>query len=534
MRFDWRAVPLIAASVTALAQAVDAPALRYAAPVAVTSPGAFVRLPLPPEVYARSRDGALADLRVVDASGARVPFALLRARPDELGYDDVRLPVSIYPLPPQAAVGTLPAHMELRIDGGQLLLRSQPGAPRPAAAAGPAARPGWLIDLGERKPDDPLPRHVELRWSGPAEFSAGYRLESSTDLRRWQPAGGGQVMALAGAAGVPGATTSLQQPRVTLPAEPGRYLRLRWTDPAAAPAVTAADAIAEKPRSRTLDAPATLKLAASPEPAGAVPADAQAGAQTARSLHLDLGGVLDLRDLDLVLPPGTQVLPLRVQRRNTPAERWTDVTAAVAYRIERPADAGGTSFSPPLTLNVRTRYLRLVPDDRASAIDSARTSAVARVQLASLLFAAQGTPPYRLQVGAPPQAVFTDGALPLATLVPLLDQERARFGRAELGAFTEVAAVAQQVARDEQLAAWRPRLLWAVLLAGVAGLGFMVWRLARGGAASAHPTSHQRPGPTPDPAPDPTSRRTPDQTPSQRPNQTPNQTPDQTPDQTPR
>jgi len=483
MRCDRRIVLLLgmAAATLVSAQNADAPALRYAAPVAVTTPGAFVRLPLPPEAYAKSRDGALADLRIVDATGARVPFALLRARPDELGYDDVRLPVSIYPLPPQAAGETLPANVELRIDGGKLLLRSQAGMPRAAAPTAGGARPGWLIDLGERKPEDPVPRHVELRWSGPAEFSAGYRLDTSTDLRHWLPAGGGQLMALGGSAGAPGAATSLQQPRVALPADPARYLRLRWTDAAAAPAVTAADAIAEKPRSRTLDAPATLKLAASPEPAGAVPADAQA----ARALHLDLGGVLDVRDLDLVLPPGTQVLPLRVQRRNTPAERWSDVTAAVAYRIERPAAQGGTSFSPPLPLNVSTRYLRLVPDERAPAIDSARTSAVARVQLASVVFAAQGTPPYRLQVGAPPKAPLRDGALPLATLVPELDVERARFGRAELGAFTELAEVARQVARDEQLAAWRPRLLWAVLLAGVAGLGLMVWRLARGGANTA-------------------------------------------------
>jgi hypothetical protein len=256
--------------------------------------------------------------------------------------------------------------------------------------------------------------------------------------------------------------------------------------------VTAADAIAEKPRSRTLDAPATLKLAPSPEPSGPAPADALA----ARALHLDFGGVLDVRDLDLVLPPGTQVLPLRVQRRNTPAERWSDVTAAVAYRIERPAAQGGTSFSPPLPLNVSTRYLRLVPDERAPAIDSARTSAVARVQLASVVFAAQGTPPYRLLAGAPAKSPSADGALPLATLVPQLDTERARFGRAELGAFTEVPAVAQQVARDEQLAVWRPKLLWAVLLAGVAGLGFMVWRLARGGAgapAAAPPPESQTP-----------------------------------------
>ena len=490
MRLDSRLAWLAVLPACALAQNVDAPPLRYSAPVTVGTPGAFVRLPLPPEAYAKSRDGALADLRVVDATGARVPFALLRARPDELGYDDVRVPVSIYPLPPQAAAETLPANVELRIDGGKLLLRSQAGTARPAAAVGVAARPGWLIDLGERQPDDPVPRHVELRWSGPAEFSAGYRLDSSADLRQWRPAGGGQVMALAGAAGAPGAATSLQQPRVALPAEPGRYLRLRWTDPAAAPAVTAGDAIAEQPRSRTLDAPATLKLAASPEPAGAAPLDAQ----SARALHLDLGGVLDVRDLDLLLPPGTQVLPLRVQRRNAASERWFDVTAAVAYRIERPAAQGGTSFSPPLTLNVSTRYLRVVPDERAPAIDSARTSAVARVQLASVVFAAQGTPPYRLLAGAAAPARVVDGALPLATLVPQLDAERARFGRAELGAFTEVAAVAQQVARDEQLAAWRPKLLWAVLLAGVAGLGFMVWRLARGGAAPPDQGPSRTPG----------------------------------------
>jgi hypothetical protein len=208
----------------------------------------------------------------------------------------------------------------------------------------------------------------------------------------------------------------------------------------------------------------------------------------ARSLHLDLGAVLEVRDIDLLLPAGTQVLPFRLQRRNAASERWTDATAAVAYRLDRPEAAGGPAVSPPLPLNLRARYLRLVPDERAPAIDAARTTAVVRVQLASLVFAAQGAPPYRLQVGARPRAPLADGALPLATLVPQLEAERARFGRGELGGFTEQADVARQVARDEQLAAWRPRLLWAVLLAGVVGLGFMVWRLSRGaGAANDRP-----------------------------------------------
>ena len=40
-------------------------------------------------------------------------------------------------------------------------------------------------------------------------------------------------------------------------------------------------------------------------------------------------------------------------------------------------------------------------------------------------------------------------------------------------------------AAAQRLAAWRPWLLWAVLVAGVGGLGFMVWRLARAGPPAA-------------------------------------------------
>jgi hypothetical protein len=71
------------------------------------------------------------------------------------------------------------------------------------------------------------------------------------------------------------------------------------------------------------------------------------------------------------------------------------------------------------------------------------------------------------------------GALPLATLVPTLDQERARFGSASLGQWSEVSEAVrfeQAAARREQ---WRPMMLWAVLICGVLMLGALVWRLAR-------------------------------------------------------
>ena len=104
--------------------------------------------------------------------------------------------------------------------------------------------------------------------------------------------------------------------------------------------------------------------------------------------------------------------------------------------------------------------------------------ATLQAQLARLVFAAQGQPPYALWAGAPKASA---SALPVATLVPAIDDERPRFGRATLGEWTEVAAVARAADRQTQLAALRPWLLWTVLLAGVAGLGFMVWRLTRPG-----------------------------------------------------
>jgi hypothetical protein len=46
-----------------------------------------------------------------------------------------------------------------------------------------------------------VPQSLRLEWSGPAEFTAGYRVEHSADLRAWRPGGAGQLMALTSAPG---------------------------------------------------------------------------------------------------------------------------------------------------------------------------------------------------------------------------------------------------------------------------------------------------------------------------------------------
>jgi hypothetical protein len=113
---------------------------------------------------------------------------------------------------------------------------------------------------------------------------------------------------------------------------------------------------------------------------------------------------------------------------------------------------------------------------------------VVQAELASLVFAAQGRAPFRLLAGAAEAAPGgrqtalpdgLDGALPIGTLLPSLEDERPRFGLATLGVWSESEAVAREARSQQRLAAMRPWLLWAVLLAGVAGLAFMVWRLTR-------------------------------------------------------
>lgn len=121
----------------------------------------------------------------------------------------------------------------------------------------------------------------------------------------------------------------------------------------------------------------------------------------------------------------------------------------------------------------------MIPDERAALLDTTQTRLAVQAQLAHVVFAMQGQAPFTLLAGAVNSA---PSALPVATLIPDLENERARFGKATLGGWNAVAAVVRQAEAEKWQAELRPWLLWTVLLAGVAGLGFMVWRLARGAA----------------------------------------------------
>lgn len=327
-----------------------------------------------------------------------------------------------------AAGGPWAAPVELTIDAHRISVRQR------GAATAPERSPGWLIDLGERAKDQPPAQTLQLQWPQGAEFTAPYTLEHSADLRQSRAATGGQLLALS----------------------------------AAPPQITGARSATQASISKALDAPTDIDVAASPEPPGP-----HAGAPAPRSLHFDLGAALPLHRVDLQPPAGNWVLPLRVQARERADSPWEPVAGTVFYRFERGSEV---SRSPALVVQRGARYLRLLPDERASLLLADSLRLLARAQLVSLVFAAQGQPLYVLMAGA---AKASSGALPITTLVPDLERERERLGQATLGAWSEAPEAVVQAQTQQRLAALRPWMLWTPLLGGVAALGWMVWRLLR-------------------------------------------------------
>lgn len=440
-------------------------AFRFNAPITVQGTGSFIDLALPPSIYGRSQQDGLRDVRVVDSKGERVPFALPAPRSQVAATEELR-DVVLYPLPARpAADGVWDSPVDVVVQGDTVRVTKRGGARMGGASGADAAHAsaGWLFDLGERAAKALPPSSLQLRWSGPIEFNASYRLETSADLRNWRPADGGQLMALTSPSG------ALTQPMVVLPEIGDRFVRLVWLDAATAPVVTGARARVAQSTSVALDAPSALSFAASPEPVGKIASDAS----TAHALHFDLGGALPLQQIDLQLATGSRIVPARVQGRDRIDVPWRDLGGAVFYRLEH---AGSVSRSPPWPVQANVRYIRIVIDERAGLPDPKTATLKVTAQLAHVVFVAQGQAPYTLLTGS---GDANDGALPITTLVPDIEAERPRFAHATLGDWREEAAVVQRAAAEQRSAERRPWFLWAVLLVGVLLLGGMVWRLAR-------------------------------------------------------
>ncbi len=193
-------------------------------PIVAERPGSLQSVVLDYDVYRRSVEPGLADLRVFDAAGRPVPYAIRRRTPGKRPAPEVR-PVPIFRLGPKSAgsdaAGATSATGDYRIDaelsesGAIVRVHRGDGGVPDDSDGRPAA---WLLDTSAfRRAIVQL--DVEVAPGG--EFVSRMRLETSDDLARFS-----EVQADLALARLDQAGHRIERLRLEIPATRARYLRL--------------------------------------------------------------------------------------------------------------------------------------------------------------------------------------------------------------------------------------------------------------------------------------------------------------------
>jgi hypothetical protein len=418
----------------------------------------LARVALPVDALLRLQGSAAQDVRVFNAAGDVVPFAVLRRSDVERDAQLQRTAAyAAHALFANTALG-MPVRggVEVQVDAngatrawvrwGDGIAQNLPAGAQPLQAA--------LFDVREEK--NALAA-LEVAGSLPPNVLVNLELASSDNLQDWTPvAVKGPLFHFDGADAPHNTTLVLQQ---TLQPR-GRYLRLRWPgqDGVNVTAITgqlAAD--------RTQPAPLRAAL-----PAGL--ADGKA------SLSWSLPFATPITALHLQAVQDNTLVPVRIAGRMDAAQPWRNLASTVVYRLDSVGSgAGNTPVALPAT---PLRALR-VEASNGLALPAGGLQATVEFAPVQLAFLASGAGPFTLAAGrANTPAAAVDAGL-FGAVSP-----------AKLAELPLATVDAQQAdapsAAPQWLAAWLPAgvpwrsvLLWGVLLAGVLVLGGVAVSLMR-------------------------------------------------------
>ncbi|KAE8757432.1 DUF3999 family protein [Paraburkholderia madseniana] len=435
--------------VSTAAVAADRFAQRFA--LELESGAAYYSVTLPATVYAASQRNDLGDVRVFNGAGEPVPYSLDAPRESARAPATLR-PVHWFPLPPAASGSTgAPLGVTIAADGSLRATSAPPDR---------AQHDTDLIDVarearGEARVEA-LVVHVR-----DDNYQGRVNVESSDDLRNWQPAGEAQLLKVS----YNGST--LSQDRIELNGMRARYLRLHWLD--GAPYVESIDAqvqVASAGAAQRADMQRQWRE-------GIV---ARPGPKTGE-YFFETGGPYPVDRLRLNLPQPNTVAPAVVYSRSGLETAWREVSSATLFRLHN-----GTveQSNPSLEMAPDTdRQWRVVVDTRNGGLGSGALTVAAGWRPATLTFVARGAEPFTLAVGS---AAAVSSAVSRADLLMGASSVAvaARLGE-ELPVGQE--ADAQSSGKDPD--AMRRYMLWAALLLAVGSLGAIAWRLARGAQGQA-------------------------------------------------
>ncbi len=457
------AAVLLMTSSAATASPSDVPAgYSHILPLAVDANQAVVRLPVPRDVYLNARSPELDDLRVFDAAGMSIPFALadLESPPT---VSRSATPVAVFPVHGRARdAGRVHDSLQIRTGtDGAVISVTAPARTVSDELIGlvldlrPAARAEQVEAVA------PVGGLILSLPPGTGSYSAWVALDISDDLQSWDEVAEAALSWLVNDQG-----ESVQKDRIGFTPRQFRYARIRWLDgkPIAFSAIHA-EYVVERQASRHLE---TIVLQGSPGLEG-------------RDLVYTAPVAIPSRSLGLVFKGQNVVMPVQVGK----------------YAAIRRREAGGRS---PVRLQslVNATFYQMVQDGRRRAsgdveipvthssqwIVRPQTDVAERPALrlgwtpASIVFVAGGKPPYSLAFGrtdARPARVGLPQVAPGFSA-----RELAAFAAAKPGNLIRQQPAGQVVDNVAMSPSGNKRIwLWALLMGGVLALGAMAWHLFR-------------------------------------------------------
>ncbi|MCG8325173.1 MAG: DUF3999 domain-containing protein [Thiotrichales bacterium] len=402
------------------------------------------RLRIPTAIYEQATSADLRDLRVFNAGGSAVPHAIRRQQSDSIS-ESYTTDLPLFPVYRELT------RRDISVSGAGSILEIQ--ALDSVEVDPRAGIRHYIIDLSQV--DLPI-RRLEFTLSGvSAGFLGQARIESSTDLDRWQT-----VVADSAIAIMHYADHRLIRNHIDVPQRHYQYLRFTWSARRDNVIIDSVRAVHSQSRVKR-DISFTVLPGRRPDPEQPV-------------YEFENNSALPVESIDILLPEQNTLIDAVVRSRaDADQDRWRQRLADSFYRLN--VQGVELQRGPVRIAASRDKHWQLEVTTE-NGLGTAMPEMRVAWEAGDLYFLARGEGPFTLAYG---HAALTEPVKPVQALVKLLnDPDKSELvDHATLG--EAIVLRGEPALEPQRQIPWQRLLLWTVLGAGVLVLGAMAIRLVK-------------------------------------------------------